>query len=188
VKRRNWDYDKIDNLAKEMATEENLLVKKLNALMPAFFSVECHTDSKKGNMARLDAVLYEQTRTRKIPLLDLELEIGKYQKNWNDKLPVNSWVYGLNLLDRKDYGNFDFFIKTSNSFKSAFVVDCAWLQCNIENGRLKSRDIDNRIGFKTCDTFISIPWRIAENSPDGVFLVERDNWDGFFEFLERRFK
>jgi hypothetical protein len=59
-----------------------------------------------------------------------ELEYGADQnryeeeeKNWDDTFPVEHW-YCLSLLSRKNYDeNFQFFLKVSPTYKSAFVVD-----------------------------------------------------------------
>jgi hypothetical protein len=164
----------------------------------------------QGDRAAMDlAIFYIGNRDQEKRIAIIELECGKEQGHWKNKIPSHvRWPRGLSFLGRKNPRKYDFFLKYSLTYQSGFCVWCPWLVESIESGRLSLGDTNSastmdKKGIGTNHSGYAIPWniipeiawghpdvcqfppaRFGRGSPDGsLLLVENGEWGQFWEFL-----
>jgi hypothetical protein len=130
------NYKEVEREFQENAPNEYRTVKIVNKMMlkyyPEFINlgVIFRGQPYENRFDKFDCKLVWIKDGKEIILALGELEYGKDQnrydepwKNWNRAFPVDFW-YCVSLLSRKKYdNNFQFFLKVSPTFKSAFVFD-----------------------------------------------------------------
>jgi len=111
----------------------DLLNEKMLKCYPEFVDTGVSFFGKKieDQYNRFDCrLIFTKPNGKKVIIVRGELEYGADQmrhdeawRNWDYEFPVNYW-YCVSLLSRKKYDeNFQFFLRVSPSFKSAYVID-----------------------------------------------------------------
>ena len=207
------NYAEVNKHHEKYQPEEHLIVSYLNRAMlthyPAFVraGVVFRVQSKENQFAKFDCQLIWINAERGVTILATgELEFGADQmrfdddtRNWEYEFP--KWAWGcLSLLMRKKYGeNFQFFLKVSPSYSSAFVVDTR----NDFVGT--TRDAEEEMERdSTNDQFDTNKWRYAFNwdtvdkhkftckdnkivDRGNICLMEWDRWKDIIVFFSSKF-
>jgi hypothetical protein len=132
------DYREVEKYFEKYSPNEYRTVELLNSKMLKFYpefvnvgvSFRGQPVENRFNTFDCKLVWINPNDSKEIILAIGELEYGatlmrynKPWKNWNYEFPVDFW-YCVSLLSRKKYDeNFQFFLKVSPSYKSAFVID-----------------------------------------------------------------
>jgi hypothetical protein len=203
------DYRAIDEHYGKYNPEEHLAVFKLNTTMcqyyPAFVraGVSYRVQAEVGQYGKFDIELVWLPQDRdKITLAKGEFEYGADQmrfddesRNWDYAFPRSSWNC-VSLLTRKEYGkNFQFFIKVSPEYHSAFVIDTRndFVEKYNNGKREMPRDSTND-KFPTNKWRYVLNWGTVDNNlfifkdktiikNGNVLLMEDDQWNKIHEFF-----
>jgi hypothetical protein len=195
----NKDYAAVNEYYDENQKYEFRMVHFLNRQRPmsmvdAGYVFEINTVGKYDKHD-IDFVKISPDRTKKI-LATIEFEYAAKQSHWDLEIPRDKWS-GINLMDRKLYGeSFRFFMKSSPTFNSFFVIDC---EDNFVQKNGRHQTTNHSLGFETNDTIYKLPFNFVDENTyredkvikvlinKNICICENDpTYNIFYKYISRR--
>lgn len=205
MEKGTWDHKRISKYVEKMQEKEIECVARLNSCVK-FFLPDSYNFRQNvgpnGNSERWDCELYQTLKQRcgEHLVSRIEIENADKQIEWTNRLPRHLWRFGINLLARKDYSKFDYFLKVSSTLESCFCIRTSWfLKATGAEGRMWRRNLGNNHRLKeevgnTCTEVWSIPWDVVDRhrsgsfQPDdrrGLVVCEGGDWEPLVRFIQR---